>query len=135
MNPDLVPIKGPREALESKLAPDATSANRFVDFNFEAPLLPPSLPFVGLSLSPSPLFHPSTTPTLRCPVLFLPLSRVPTISGDLDGNRARNRRLYERTPVIGWSRFIDAGISPFERALVNGMLGISRFSRMSLAHF
>lgn len=38
------------------------------------------------------------------------------VLGDPMRSRAGNRRLYGRTPVIGWSRFIDGGISLFERA-------------------
>lgn len=35
LNLDLVPIKGPRQTLESKLASGASRANWFVDFNFD----------------------------------------------------------------------------------------------------
>lgn len=57
-------------------------------------------------------FHPAPRVSPFSLALY---PRVPTAPGD-PGDRARNRRLYGRTPVIGWPRFIDGGISPFERA-------------------
>jgi len=116
LNPDLLPIKGPREALESKLAPGASRTNRFVDFNFDIGTRSGSKNIPG-SLSPSFSFilRPLSTLPALCPCFsfFLVLSaflRFRRRSNDRDCAR-RNRRLYGRTPVIGWSRFIDGGIS------------------------
>lgn len=109
LNLDLVPIKGPRQTLESKLASGASRANWFVDFNFD---IGAALSFVlFLALATYLRYYPP--PSFRVSFSrFIPRSYDFRRSDD----RARNRRLYGRTPVIGWSRFIDGGISPFERA-------------------
>lgn len=114
LNPDLVPIKGSREVLESKLTPDASRVNRFVDFNFDIRAVPRS----------SSSFIRTDSRFYSPPVLFPSLypSRF-YCSGD---SATAPGRLYGRTPVIGWSRFIDGGISPFERVFSKDRTGARR---------
>lgn len=105
---DLVPIKGPREALGSKLAPGASRASRFVDFNFDIGTPTVALPIVLLHPANSVPRYSSSFFSLYLP--FLQFSGELATAPGIDD-------VYGRTPVIGWSRFIDGRISRLERAL------------------
>lgn len=81
LNLDLVSIKGPREALGSKLAPGASRANRFVDFNFDIeapPWLSPSSSFTPSTRSPHSPCRPSFF-SLYLVFLQFPASRRPRL--------------------------------------------------------
>lgn len=66
-------------------------------------------------LSPGQLGLPRAPRHRRRRLLFLALSRVPTVLGE-PATAPGIDDVYGRTPVIGWSRFIDGRISRLERA-------------------
>jgi len=134
LNPDLLPIKGPRKPSKAnwrRVHPARTGSLTLISTSGRgagARTSPGSLArsfllFRSLSLSlslsrsfsalPLPLFPLFSRPFSPPPPAFLRFRRR---SNDRDRAR-RNRRLYGRTPVIGWSRFIDGGISPLGTCL------------------
>jgi len=107
LNLDLVPIKGPRQANWRRVHPSRTGSLTLISTSETI-----SRGSLHRPLSPRQL----DLRTLRAIVLFLALSRVPTVPGESASSPGIDD-VYGRTPVIGWSRFIDGRISRLERAL------------------
>lgn len=107
LNLDLVPIKGPQEANWRRVHPAQTGSLTLISTSEHLPWLFPSSSFILPTRSPrSPRRHPFSRFISRSCRVPDELATAPGIDD-----------VYGRTPVIGWSRFIDGRISRFERAL------------------